>query len=326
MLILMITGLISCEIFDPASDSALLNDQIVTLKGKPGYDTYKTTGFVEVLWKGADKGGNMGNKPDSLLCFLEFNAHEASIINPAKGEIAYRVLQPDSTLHREIKADVFGVYVDPVVKKAWVVATVVSDTKGCNGNGSGGHDTGCSSGGHDDTGGGCGDDDTSHDGGCSHDDGSTDTGGMPGDTGSDGGCEHDDTGGTTGDPGSDTGCEHDDTGGTTTGDTGSDTGCDHDDTGDTTHDDSGGCGGDTGGGGSPGGADKGNPLSGKNCRLGQIIALKMHDGGSPGMFNDGVTWKWFSPTGTMVPAIDNLEEWPHLCKKTIIGGNLTVHN
>ena len=79
--------------------------------------------------------------------------------------------------------------------------------------------------------------------------------------------------------------------------------------------------------GGPGGSDseKGNPLSGKNCRLGQIIAVKLHDGGTPGTNGDGITWKWFNPESPGTPAIDNCDEWPHLCKKTILAGNLVIH-
>jgi len=66
-------------------------------------------------------------------------------------------------------------------------------------------------------------------------------------------------------------------------------------------------------------------MSGKNCRLGQIIALKVHDVGTPGRNGDGITWKWFSPEAMNVMSTDNIESWPHLCKKTIIGGNIVVH-
>ena len=69
----------------------------------------------------------------------------------------------------------------------------------------------------------------------------------------------------------------------------------------------------------------GNPASGKNCRVGQILALKAHDGGSPGRTMDGITWKWFPAEGDFVPSIDNLPDWPHLCKKVIIEGNISVH-
>ncbi len=79
--------------------------------------------------------------------------------------------------------------------------------------------------------------------------------------------------------------------------------------------------------GGPGGngSDKGNPLSGKNCRLGQLIAVKLHDGGTPGTNGDGITWKWFDPASASAPSIEGCNTWTDLCKKTIIGGNLVVH-
>ena len=136
---------------------------------------------------------------------------------------------------------------------------------------------------------GCSDSDHT-DGGCSHDDGDDAT--------HDEGCSHD------------TGTEHDDTGtegGCDHSDTETDAGCDHDDTG-TEHDE--------GSGGKP--DDKGG--KGKQCRVGQYVVAKMHDKGSPGIY-DGITWKWF----------ENLDgfsvgsEPKSLCKKTILAGNLTVH-
>ena len=133
-------------------------------------------------------------------------------------------------------------------------------------------------------------DDTTHEGGCS---GSHDTpeGADSSDSSHDGGCSHDD--GTTTDEG---GCSHDDG---------------------STHDD-GGCGGDSGSSGSHGGSDKGG--KGKECRVGQYIIVKIHDKGSPGT-EDGIAWKWYE-------SIDGfaIEDEPKkLCKKTILAGNLAVH-
>jgi len=129
-----------------------------------------------------------------------------------------------------------------------------------------------------------------HESGCS--DADNGEGGCSDDNGSshDGGCSHDE-----GDT-SDDGCSHDE------GDTGDD-GCSHDESG----------------------TENGHQLSGKNCRLGQLIAIKIHDGGTPGTNGDGITWKWFDADASWVPSIKNIEDWPHLCKKTIIGGNLVVH-
>ena len=320
----MFVAISGCNKEDILPDS-LLADQFSGLKGAKIKNVMppKATGSVELIWKGADKGGDKGKKPDDLLVFFDLNAHQGDEENNPKGEMVYTVLEIDSSLHREIKAEVFDVFIDTDLNKGWILATVVSDSKGCEGNGGGGHDDGCSSGSHDD--GGCshddgGDDGTHDDGGCSHDtgtDGGTDDG-----THDDGGCSHDtgtDTG-TTDDGSHDAGCSHD---------TGTDGGTD-----DGTHDD-GGCSGSdsgtddhggSGGSGTPGGGDKGNPMSGKNCRLGQIIAVKCHDGGTPGVNGDGITWKWFSPEGLFVPSMDNMAAWPHLCKKTIIGGNLVIHD
>jgi hypothetical protein len=38
-----------------------------------------------------------------------------------------------------------------------------------------------------------------------------------------------------------------------------------------------------------------------------------------------LTWKWFSPDALNDPSINNIAGWPHLCKKTSIGGNIVVH-
>jgi len=267
-----------------------LTDEVFNMDAKKGakvkQKALKVTGSVDLTWKGGDKGSDKGNKPGDLLTFLDIYAHEGTDQEDPKGEIMYTVLETDYSLHREIIANVLDVFIDAEGKKARVIAVVISDSKGCGGNGSSGHDDSC---------GGSSDDPSSHDGGCSDD--HTDEGGCSDDTHTDeGGCS-DDT--------------HTDDGGCS----------------DDTHTDEGGCSGsDTGSdshGGSPGGADKGNPMSGKNCRTGQIIALKTHDGGSPGRSNDGIHWKWFALGDE--PDINNFFEWKKLCKKEIIGGNIVVH-
>jgi len=286
--IFLIIGIASCEksdsvssIYDPdGSDYLSLGIQGL-VKIKP-----MATGSVEFVWNGGGKAGEMGKKPEDLRAFFSFNAQEEYSGKPAKGEIIYQVKYPDLTLHREIIAQVFGVTV--IDSKAWFVAIVTSDTKGCQGDGAGGHAGSCSGSGNSDEGGGCGEETDGHDGGCS-------------DSGSDeGGCS---VGGT-----EEGGCAD---GGTDEG------GCSGSGSGE-------GGSGSSGGSGSMGGS-MGNPLSGKNCRLGQIIAVKVHDVGSPGL-NDGLTWKWFSPAGAFVPSIENKDLWPHLCKKIIVGGNIVVHN
>lgn len=262
---ILIIGITGCELDDLNVMDNDVQEQAF-LKAATTGETLLATGFVELLWKGREKGSDKGNKPEDLLTFLDFNAHEGIRQKSAKGEIIFQVLETDYSLHREIKADVFEVLIDPGTKKAWIVGKVVADSKGCLGNGNGGHDSNCSAG-HEEPDGGCSHDDTGTDGGCSDDDSSHD-----------GGCTHENA--------------------STEG---------------------------MGGSGAPGGDDKGNPLSGKNCRTGQIIAMKLHDGGSPGMNNDGITWKWFDPEADFVPGLENIGQWPHLCKKTIIDGNLVVH-
>ena len=308
--LLMIMGINACEkdhvlpdALESLENGILKGAESIQATAKSKYSP-RATGFVELIWKGASKGSNKGNKPEDLQIFFDLDAHEGTDFKSPKGEIIYTVLNSDASLHREIKAKVYDVLIDPVLRKGWILATVVSDSKGCNGDGPGGHDSGCSSGGHDDS-----------EGGCSHDD----TGGD--DTHDEGGCSHDDTGGD--DTHDEGGCSHDDTGGDDT----HDEGCSHDDEG---GDDGSGCSGEDdhegGMGGSPGGDDKGNPMSGKNCRLGQVIALKVHDVGTPGTQGDGITWKWFHPEAYKLPSIEPFAKWHNLCKKTIIGGNIVVHS
>ncbi len=147
--------------------------------------------------------------------------------------------------------------------------------------------------------GGCGCDggsDDAHDGGCSdgaHDGGCSgggDTGGCS-DGGDSGGCSG---GGDTG------GCS----GGGSNGGGGHDGACS---------------------GGGSGGSGGGQP--GRLSRVGQIVAVKLHDGGTPGVNGDGIHWKWFDPNSAALPDMSDLEsqKWRCLCKKTIVEGNLVVH-
>jgi hypothetical protein len=232
---------------------------------------------------------------EEKLAFAEFDAIPATATLPVRGSFIYRVLNADSTPHREITATVTEAVVDVAQNKTWFAGLVISDVKICSG-GSCDGDDGCS---HDD--GGCGDDGSHDDGGCT-------------DGGSDGGCSdggHDDGGCTDG--GSDGGCSdggHDD-GGCTDG--GSDGGCS-----DGGHDD-GGCAG--GGGGSDGGHGGPGGIPGKDPRVGQVVLVKVHDVGTPGTNGDGIAWKWMAP-GTV---LDLSLEPKHMCKKEIIDGNLVVH-
>ncbi|MDH4043885.1 MAG: hypothetical protein OEW06_05440 [Gemmatimonadota bacterium] len=313
----------------------------------------KATGTVEIVWPGGK--GKVIPPGEEKLAFAEVTVFEATEERPARGAFVYRVLNADGSPHREIVAEVTGAVVDPDQGKAWMIGVVTSDTKicsggghdgdGCNGDdGSGTHDDGGCSGsdggmGGGDMGGGCGGDDgTTHDdGGCSGSDGGMGGGDMGGGCGGDDGTTHDE-GGCSGSDGGmgggdmgggcggDDGTTHDDDGcsgsdgGMGGGDMGG--GCSGDDG--TTHDD-GGCSGSDGHGGAGG-------VPGNAPRVGQIVVLKLHDRGTPGFSDDGIdtnddgiTWKWFLPDNPMLPTIDAYATWSHLCKKTIIGGNLTVH-
>jgi hypothetical protein len=70
---------------------------------------------------------------------------------------------------------------------------------------------------------------------------------------------------------------------------------------------------------------------GSGSRVGQIVAAVVTDGGSPGAGHDSVAWSWFAeptaehPTYLQPPTISALGEWPELCDKPILGGNLVVH-
>jgi len=261
----------------------------------------KITGAVEIVWM----GGKGAGAPDvENRAFAEFEGFEMPSGMAPRGSFVvrvYRVVSPDSlVLHREIEAAATGVVIDPLNHKAWMTAEVIADTKQCmSGGACDGHDGGEGGmggpGGCTDCGG-----DTGHDGGCS---------GSDGETHDDGGCAGG-MGGTDGGCGGSDGTTHDDGG------------CSGDDS---SHD--GGC----AGGGSGGG---GAHVSGSGSRVGQFLAIKMHDGDTPATDGDGITWKWFAAGSA--PEIrsdiagypDGYPEdykWPHLCKKTILGGNLMIH-
>lgn len=312
LIFLLLTGMSACQ-----KDETGLSLDYSMGTDQPGLNSAgiaaklpKATGSVEFLWKGAEKGSDMGNKPEALRAFFSFDAHEGYSITSPRGEIIYTVTYPDLSPHREIKAMVTGVAIEGTM--AWITGIVISDTKGCAGDGHGGHESGCSSGS-----GGCGEEtDEGHDGGCS--DGGSEEGGCSG-----GGM---DTGGSPGGESDGGGCSDGGTDGGGCSDSGTDEGgCSDSGSGEEGN-------GSDMGQGSPGGS-MGNPLSGKNCRLGQVIAIKMHDKGTPGIY-DGLSWKWFSPSGAFVPSIENHGSWGQpnnqglvkLCKKTIVEGNLVVHN
>jgi len=242
-------------------------------KNDPGYlakDNYKATGTVEVMR--ANNNGN-GNQNDKIM-ITDFSAHESHDGQPDHGTFIFSVLNSaDSSVHRTITIDIDAVYVGTEgasLNKAWFRGVVISDTKGCAGNGSSGHEMGCDG------------------GGCSGDENGDHTEGCPGhDSGHDSGCSGDDG---------------------------------------ETHE--GGCSGSGGQGGQGGqGGNGGNGASGQNCRIGQILIVKVHDVGTPGINGDGITWKWFDSEDPKVLNYDinDVSNWQHLCKKTILAGNLVVH-
>jgi hypothetical protein len=309
----------------------------------------KITGSVEIVWK----GGNGAGAPDvENRAFAEFEGFEMPAGMAPRGSfhfLVYRVTPEGLVLHREIEAAATGVVIDPVHHKAYMTAQVIADTKQCmSGGGCDGHDGGDGGmggpGGCTDCGG-----DTGHDGGCSGSDGGThedggcagggsggmggDMGGMPGMEGGTGGMEGG-SGGTEGGCSGSDGTTHTDGGcsgsdGTTGGCSGSD-GTTHTDGGcsgsdGSTHTD-GGCAGSGGGGG------MGMHVSGSGSRVGQVLVVKMHDGATPAVDGDGITWKWFAaeqaPQILDIPGVypeGYATPWPHLCKKTIVGGNLVIH-
>lgn len=268
-ILILLIAFSSCikEKLNPIDEITKMADiDLLEKSAKDNLKQLKTTGSVEVAWKGEEKSSEMGSQPENLRAFFQFNAHEATGNIPAKGDVTFTVTDEFQTLHREITATVQDVKIDPVSHKAWFLAVVVSDTKDCNigsGNEGGeGHDSGCSGG--DESEGGCADE-TNHDGGCAHD--STDDGGCADGGDDDGGCSGFDSG-------------------------------------------------------SMGNGEKGNPLSGKNCRIGQLVFVKIHDQSTPGSIADGIAWKWFASSTTF-----NMEQEPKsLCKKKIIAGNVVIHD
>jgi hypothetical protein len=42
------------------------------------------------------------------------------------------------------------------------------------------------------------------------------------------------------------------------------------------------------------------------------------------MTGDGIAWSWFE--AAMAPTIVDLDGWPDLCGKTILGGNIVIRS
>lgn len=62
-------------------------------------------------------------------------------------------------------------------------------------------------------------------------------------------------------------------------------------------------------------------------RIGQIVAAKVIDGGTPGTNGDLLSWRWFYNDAEHThPVISEFGSWPpQFCDKPILGGNLVVH-
>lgn len=250
------------------SCNKLVEPNKVSVKNKMAKISKIATGSVEVM-----RMNNKGNgDPNDKIMIADFNAHEEHYNQDDHGTFIFSVLKLDSSVHRVITIDLDLVYIDGTSKKAWFKGVVISDTKGCGGNGHGGHTEGC-----EDSGGCSGNESGEHSEGC-----------------------------TGHDSGHDSGCSGDD------GETHTD-----------------GCAGSGGEGGEEGiGGNGGMGVNGKSCRIGQILLVKVHDLATPGTDGDGITWKWFDPDDDNIASLEtkDVEEWPHLCKKTIIEGNLVLHN
>lgn len=74
--------------------------------------------------------------------------------------------------------------------------------------------------------------------------------------------------------------------------------------------------GDHGGNGAP----KGN-----QSRVGQILAVTVIDGGTPGSNGDLMGWKWFGNNNPNIPTLDKPSGWGGLENRVVIAGNLVVH-
>ena len=74
-----------------------------------------------------------------------------------------------------------------------------------------------------------------------------------------------------------------------------------------------------------GSGGSGNKINGRNSRVGQTIAVKVFDGGTPGINGDSIHWKWYGPNHQPLPDIQGKTGWGHKCQKNIVAGNLVVH-
>ena len=94
-------------------------------------------------------------------------------------------------------------------------------------------------------------------------------------------------------------------------------------------------GGHTDGGHDEGGHDEGDheegdhgnsgTPKGNQSRVGQLLAVTVIDGGTPGKNGDEIAWKWFGVNNPNQPDLENPGGWGSLESRNIVEGNLTVH-
>jgi hypothetical protein len=64
---------------------------------------------------------------------------------------------------------------------------------------------------------------------------------------------------------------------------------------------------------------------GNQSRVGQLLAVTVIDGGTPGKNGDEIAWKWFGVNNPNQPDLENPGGWGSLENRSIVEGNLTVH-
>lgn len=241
LILLFVLFCLGCdeEALIPGTDSVKGSEEI----SKAGDQKVSSaTGDVQVMFyaQAGESHGGMSEENGSMgeglkYAHVVFDAHEASVNNPAKGAVLIDMTNEDGLVTRQFAASVYAVLVEPEMNKAKFLALVISDTKTES-------------------------DETDHD----HSDGDHEDG------------DHEDG-------------EHEDG--------------EHED-------------GDHGGNGAP----KGN-----QSRVGQILAVTVIDGGTPGINGDLMGWKWFGNNNPNIPSLDKPSGWGSLENRVIIDGNLVVH-
>ena len=114
----------------------------------------KATGEVLVTYLATPGGhndnhenGKIQSEGKTRFALVEFNAHEASKNNAAKGELTIIIKNKNGEIKREFMASVYDVAVDPLLQDAWFLATIESDERSDEGHsGEDEHDEGANSG------------------------------------------------------------------------------------------------------------------------------------------------------------------------------------